>query len=49
MVNVKVIVSLNILIYSIFYYTDTGNICRSIRNLAWNIIELLICIKRKLV
>jgi len=48
MFNVKIVISLNILIYSIFYYTDTGSICRSIRNLVWNIIELLICIKGKL-
>jgi hypothetical protein len=49
MVNVKIIISLIILIYSIFYYTDSDTICRSIHKLARNIMELLIYITRKLV
>jgi hypothetical protein len=49
MFNVKINISLIIFIYSIFFYTDIESIYRSIRNLARNIMELLIYIKRKLV
>ena len=49
MVNVKIIISLIILIYSILYCTDIESICRIIRNLAGNIMELVIYFKIKLV
>jgi len=48
MVNVKINIRPIILICSIFYYTDIETICRSIRNLARNIMEIVIYIKRKL-
>jgi ACR3 family arsenite efflux pump ArsB len=47
MINVNIIISLIILIYSILYYINFKDIRRSIRNLARNIMELLIYIKRK--